>query len=78
MDGRPDRPFGPSPGPQGSEQKHCAVAHPIYVSNSHIKFGRISFNGLGGDSVTVRWMDGRTEANAMYPLLFKKSVGIIK
>ena len=60
-------PFGPSPGPQGAgPKKNCAVAHPIHVSNSHTKFGWISSNGLGGDSVT----DGRTEAIAISPTLF--------
>ena len=29
-----------------------AVANPIYVSNSHTKFGWISFNGKGEDSIT--------------------------
>ena len=50
-------PFGPPQGPKGRGQKKCAVAHPIHVSNSHTKFGWISSNGLGGDSVT----DGRTD-----------------
>ena len=59
-------PFGPSLGPQGGGQKKCAFAHPIHVSNSHTKFGWISSNGLGGDSVT----DGRTEAIAISPTLF--------
>ena len=54
-------PFGPSPGPQGAGPKKCAVAHPIHVSNSHSKFGWISSNGLGGDSVTDRQMDRRTD-----------------
>ena len=70
--------FGPSPGPQGAgPKKKCAFAHPIHVSNSHSKFGRISSNGLGGDSVTDGQTDGRTEAIAISPTLFKKSVGII-
>ena len=38
--------------PQGAGPKKCAVAHPIHVSNSHTKFGWISSNGLGGDSMT--------------------------
>ena len=59
-------PFGPSPGPQGAGPNKCAVAHPIHVSNSHTKFGWISSNGLGGDSV----MDGRTEAIAISSRLF--------
>ena len=29
-----------------------AVANPIYVSKSHTKFGLISFNGKGEDSIT--------------------------
>ena len=49
--------LGPSPGPQGAGPKKCAVAHPIHVSNIHTKFGWISTNGLGGDSVR----DGRTD-----------------
>ena len=39
-------------GPRGQAKKKFAIAHPIYVSNSHIKFGLISSNGLGGDSIT--------------------------
>ena len=57
--------------------KKCAVAHPIHVSNSHTKFGWISSNGLGGDSVTDGQTDGQTEAIAISPTLFLKSVGII-
>ena len=66
-------PFGPSPGPQGAEQQKSAVACPIYVSNSHTKFGWISSNGLG-DSVT----DGRTDGDCNIPDAFflKKGVGI--
>ena len=75
-------PFGPSPGPQGAGPKKCAVAHPFHVSNSHTKFGWISSNGLGGDSVTDRrtggrtdrrtngQTDGQTEAIAISPTLF--------
>ena len=37
--------------PQGPK---FAVARPIHVSNSHIKFGYISSNGLRGDSLTDR------------------------
>ena len=44
--------LAPPQGPRGRGQKKCAVAHPIHVSNSHTKFGWISYNGLGGDSVT--------------------------
>ena len=29
-----------------------AIANPIYVSNSNTKFGKISFNGKGEDSIT--------------------------
>ena len=43
-------------GPRGRYQK-CAVARPIHVSNSSIKFGWIVSNGLG-DSITGRGTDG--------------------
>ena len=49
----------PPQGPRGRAKK-SAVAQPIHVSNSHTKFGWISSNGLGGDSVT----DGQREAIA--------------
>ena len=38
-------------------KRKSAVARPIHVSHPHTKFGWISSNGLGGDSVT----DGRTD-----------------
>ena len=53
---------------QGVGKKICAVARPVHVSNSHTKFGWISSNGFGGDSVT----DGQTEAIAISPSLFLK------
>ena len=53
--------FDPSPGPQTRGQKTIYVARPIYVSKSHTKFGWISSNGLGGDSITDGWTDGRTD-----------------
>ena len=59
--------------PQGAGPKKCAVARPIHVSKPHTKFGWISSNGLGGDSVT----DRRTEAIAISTTLFLKSMGII-
>ena len=68
--------LAPPQGPRGRGLKKCAVAHPIHVSNSHTKFGWISSNGLGGDSVTDGRTDGRTETIAISPALFKKSVGI--
>ena len=40
----------------GDRAKNCAITRPIYVSNSHTKFGWISSNGLGEDSV----LDGQT------------------
>ena len=40
-------------------QKKCAAAHPIHVNKSHTKFGGISSNGLGGDSVIDGQMDGQ-------------------
>ena len=56
--------FAPPQAPWGGAKN--VPFHPIHVSNSHTKFGWISSNGLGGDSVT----DGRTEANAISPTLF--------
>ena len=47
--------------PGGRDQTHCAVAHPIYVSNSRTKFGWIWSNGLEGDSVTDRQLDGQID-----------------
>ena len=44
----------------------CAVAHPIHVSSSHTKFGRISFNGSGGDSITDRPMDKRRQQQCFF------------
>ena len=38
-------------------QKCIIVARPIYVSNSHTKFGRILSDGLGEDSITDRRMN---------------------
>ena len=71
--------LAPPQGPRGRGQKKCAVAHPIHVSNSHTKFGWISSNGLGGDSVTDgrtnRRTDRRTEAIAISPTLFLKKRG---
>ena len=69
----------PTPGPRGAGPKKCAVARLIHVTNSHTKFGWISPNGLGGDSVTDRrtngQTDGQTEAIAISPTLFKKGWG---
>ena len=48
-------PFDPSPG----------VARPIHESNSHTKFGWISSNGLGGDSITDRRTDENTQILAI-------------
>ena len=62
--------LAPPQGPRGRGQKKYAVAHPIHVSNSHTKFGWISSNGLGGDSVMDGLTDGRTEAIAISPTLF--------
>ena len=39
------------------------------MSNTHTKFGWISSNGIGGDSVTDEKMDGQTEAIAISPTL---------
>ena len=62
--------LAPPQGPKGRGPKKCAVARPIYVSNSHTKFGWISSNGLGGDSVTDGRTDRRTEAIAISLTLF--------
>ena len=72
--------FDPSPGPQGAGPKKLAVARLIYVSNSHTKFGWISSNGLGGESIMDRRMDGRMDrGDYNIPFVFfLKSVGIIK
>ena len=67
--------FAPPQGPRGRGKKKCAVAHPIHVSNSHTKFGWISSNGLGGDSVTDGRTDGRTDGgdcNIPYAFLKKR------
>ena len=61
--------FWPLPrAPGGGAKKKCAVARLIHVTNSHTKFGWISSNGLGGDSVT----DGQTEAIAITDAFLKK------
>ena len=53
--------FWPLPrSPDGRAKNFFAVARPIHVSSSHTKFGWISSNGLGGDSITDRRTDGRT------------------
>ena len=53
--------------PGGGAKKKYGVAHPIHVSNSDIKFGWISFNGLGVDSIYVRLTD-RGDCNI--PIVF--------
>ena len=87
MDGRTDaqRYFLVLPRAPGGGTRNCAVAHPIHVSNSHTKFGCISSNGLGGDSVTVRRTYGPTDVrtdggdgNIPHHFFFKKSVGITR
>ena len=67
--------LAPPQGPGGGAKK-CAAVRPIHVSNSHTKFGWISSNGLGGDSVMDGQTDGRMEVITISPTLFKKSVGI--
>ena len=47
----------PPQGRRGRGQKSF-VARPIYMSNSHIKFGSIYSNGLRGDSLIDRQTDG--------------------
>ena len=53
-------------GPKGRGQNKCAVARQIHVSNLHTKFGVISPNSLGGDSIT----DIRTEGITISPSLY--------
>ena len=65
----------PPRGHKGAGPKN-AVAHSIYVSNSHTKFGWIASNGLGGDRIWGRRTDGQRQLQ--YPLQFKKSVAIKK
>ena len=69
--------LAPPPGPRGRGQKKCAVARLIHVTNSHTKFGWISYNGLGGDSVTDRRRtDGRTDGgDCNIPDAFLKKFG---
>ena len=50
----------------------CAIAHPMYVSNSRTKTGWISSNGLGGDNITDRRTDG---GNNNIPFAFLKKRG---
>ena len=64
--------------PRGQGQKKFDVARPIYVGNSHTKFGYISSNGLGGDSImdrrTYRQTDG---GDYNIPIAFLKKRGDI-
>ena len=53
---------------QGVGENICASARPVHVSNSHTKFGWISSNGFGGDSVT----DG---GDCNIPLIILKNHG---
>ena len=51
--------FWPLPrDPVGGAQKKIDAARPIHVRNSHTKFGLISSNGLGRESITDRQQDG--------------------
>ena len=56
----------PLKGPRGGGAIVIAVARSIYVSVAHTRFGWISSNGLGEDSIT----DGRTEAITISSSLF--------
>ena len=62
----------PPQSPRGRGQKKFDVARSIHVSNSHTKFGWISSNGLGGDSITDRRTDGH---NYNTPFAFLKKRG---
>ena len=59
--------------PQGTGQKNCAVARLIHVSNLHTKFGWISSNGFGGDSVTDRQGEGGLKCILLAPNLRPRS-----
>ena len=63
--------LAPPKGPRGRDRK-CAIAHPVNASISYTKFGWISPNGLGGDSVT----DGLDGRDCNIPIAFFKKVGI--
>ena len=60
----------PPQGPGNRGQMKYAVARPIYVSSSHTKFGWISSNGLGKDSVVDRRTDKKLDKPRpiQYPL----------
>ena len=66
----------------GGAKNKRALARPTCVSKPLTKFGWILSSGLGGDSITDGWTDGRTdrwmEAITISLTLFLKSVGIIK
>ena len=62
----------PYQSPRGRGQKKVKnLARPIHVSNSHTKFGLISSNGLGGDSITDRRTD-RGDYNIPFAFLKKR------
>ena len=66
----------PPQGPRGRGQKQFAVARPIHVSNSHTKFGWISSNGLGIDSIKDRRTDRRMDGGDYnIPFAFLKKRG---
>ena len=65
--------FCPLPRAPGGGAKKCVIAHPIHVSNLHIKFGWILSIGLGGDNVSI----GRTDGGD-YNIMVCKSVGKLK
>ena len=69
--------FDPSPGPQGARpKKFFNVARPIHVSNSRTKFGWISSNCLGGDSITDGQTDERMDGgDSNIPFTFLKKRG---
>ena len=66
----------PPKGPRGRSQKKFDVARPIHVSNSHTKFGWISSDCLGGDSITDRQTDGQMDGGYNnIPSVFLKKRG---
>ena len=57
---------------RGRGQKQFDVARPIYVTNLRTKFGWISSNGLGGDSITERRTDRRRRLQYLLAFLKKR------
>ena len=57
-------------GRRDAQKNNAALAHLYHEGKRCSKFGRIPPSGLGGDSVTEGWNDGRMEALTISPSLF--------